>query len=601
MTHRNDRYEKAGYVCSGPFCAANNPSGSLLRCAKKGPAGSVANGYTGKCEVHSHVGERLHGFGVLPSSQSLCNRDARRPAIILVPSPDYLPMQATGGAPIRLAAPKAMLFDIAVHGFPSDGIRVAEQSHLGGLEVRGNNESGIHFEPAARGSTLQADRNSDPSVPRYFEGAPELVQECAITEQQRSIIVDNQLHGIYADVDGVRLSSAFIGLEVNGITPRGNGLHGIYIPVVISGAFAYTNSAAASVGSSEYDASRLEGLRVVIANNKGNGIRSCGRVDVHNTFVGVEADGVSPSGNGQLSDIGAVGLSGIQIGCGDELHNPKTFYGTDAGSNVGTLTSDLLESISYVVVAANFGSGIKIEMPIGKVKVSNTNVGVGSDGFTLAGNLAHGVEIVNSTYTYTIDTNDNNHNRDVQLHNVVIVASRKNGIDARGKVKITCSYIGVLRNCIAKSGQFHEANEHAGNRKFGLELHDYLDAGKYGSYGKAEKSEVTGTTFVNNKFGGIFSKAMVSVQNTFIGEDACGNLHLTPQLYGITIPIEENVLAKLTLNSTKQWNGKQGGAMYAASISAEVRSTLMTHPFFNLFSFYLVGNSRTLVGCTQGW
>lgn len=588
-------YEKAGYVCSGPFCAANNPSSEPV-CAKKGPAGSVANSYTGKCEVYSHVGEILHGFGVLPSSQSLCNRDARRPPIILVPGPDYASAHATGGAPIRLAAPEAMLFDVAVHGFPSDGVRVAEQSHLGGLEVRSNSGSGIHFEPAASGSTLQAGRHPDPSVSRYLEGAAELAHECAVTEQQRSVVVANQLHGIYADVDGVQLSSAFIGLEVNGVTSRGNERHGIYIPLDSDGAY----SAAASVGSWEYDASRLEGLRVVIANNKGNGIRSCGRVDVRNTFVGVEADGVSKAGNGlsftDTAESKAIGFPGIQIGCGDEPFDPDKDYGKDVDSAIGTLSlgNPDLESIctiaghSDVVVAANWGSGIKINKPIGNVKISNTNVGVGSNGVALAGNYAHGIEIVNNTYTQNC-TACTNCNHEVHVHNSVVVASRNNGIDARGKVNITCSHIGVLRDCIAKSGQFLEVNEHAGNMEFGLELHDYLDAG---SYGKVERSEVTGSTFVNNKLGGIFSKAKLGIKTTFIGEDACGNVHLTPQPYSIMIPIKQSALTKLNMTSTEQWNGEIeiGSASYATSISAAAVSVIMA---------YIVPGTELLLSCGQ--
>lgn len=107
-------YVEAGFVCAGPHCACSGPFCTSLglgsECAKLALAGSYANVYTGKCDndVLSHIGETLSGFGVgsasiYPDGSGVgssvgrsCSRDARRPAIELIPDPTTYPDDIVG-------------------------------------------------------------------------------------------------------------------------------------------------------------------------------------------------------------------------------------------------------------------------------------------------------------------------------------------------------------------------------------------------------------------------------------------------------------------------------------------------------------------------
>ena len=620
------------FVCSGPLCAGMIRTGgnqsTALQCAfTTGEAGSVPSPSSGRCAPLSHVGETLAGFGVIGRNDTVftadasgrrccgslqlaadggyniftmnglkwvkclpshlcnirCRRDARRPAIVLKPDETYFvnrTVKADRKAPITFKAAGAQLIDIGIDGFPDYGVHLSncKACVLSGLDIRNNLQAGVLIDSFSTNASMRSSIGKDfySFDEKLKLAAPALLranqimkfEECAVTEQQRNVVVNNG-GGVLVDSQNVKLDSLFIGVEIDGTTANGNGLDGLHVwfNSITDSAHAVVGLDAAALGLQEqdynaYSAILMDMTKVVVANNKRDGIRVCGRATINTVFIGVNANGITAAGNEG---------SGIRIGCNnsvsvhqivcelsgcmwlpasskcvssgaqpecDKLSRPyekQTTVGVlrDASQDYSATDQDQ-PSISRgvvnggtrylprVVVAGNAGDGITAGAHRGEVFISHTNVGVGSDGRTLIGNAHNGIHIATQT------------GHPVVMDQVTVVANGKNGIRSKDRIKLADSNIGVLRGCTTHSWQFLDANLGAGNQEYGL----YLDA--YADDPEDDRNElgmavVSNTAFVNNKLGGIYSHGLFTLSNTSVGKDICDNVHLEPQRYGVVV------------------------------------------------------------------
>ena len=253
-----------------------------------------------------------------------------------------------------------------------------------GLLALGNGANGILITAGANNNTIggRFSAGNDPTAGIF------------VTPPQGNLIAANGANGVLIEADSSRneLSGNFIGTDVSGVAPLGNGADGVAIVDANDNAL---------IGTTFRQAPFI--YYNVISGNAGNGARitNSDNITIHANFFGLGADNATIVANGQNGALIDGNSQNTQYGGVIPLGNVNAGNGTN-GLEVrdqvrGFITFNTFAGLTaFGGIAPNQGDGILITSSGGDNTV-RTNV--------VAGNRGNGIHVGGQAFDVTIDPN----------------------------------------------------------------------------------------------------------------------------------------------------------------------------------------------------
>ena len=253
-----------------------------------------------------------------------------------------------------------------------------------GLLALGNGANGILITAGANNNTIggRFSAGNDPTAGIF------------VAPPQGNLIAANGANGVLIEADSMRneLSGNFIGTDVSGVAPLGNGADGVAIVDANDNAL---------IGTTFRQAPFI--YYNVISGNAGNGARitNSDNITIHANFFGLGADNATIVANGQNGALIDGNSQNTQYGGVIPLGNVNAGNGTN-GLEVrdqvrGFITFNTFAGLTaFGGIAPNQGDGILITSSGGDNTV-RTNV--------VAGNRGNGIHVGGQAFDVTIDPN----------------------------------------------------------------------------------------------------------------------------------------------------------------------------------------------------
>ncbi len=446
----------------------------------------------------------------------------------------------------------------------------------------------------------------------YLNSSSE-IQIGGIKETERNIISGNKQDGIHivAQSQNVNVVNNYIGTQIDGVSPLGNGAYGISVR---------ESSQQIRIGGD------FEKYGNVISSNNASGvlIEDSREVTTFGNFIGVGADGTTDLGNGK-SGVEMARSESIIIG-GDSANERNIISGNDGNgvsvlegsiqieiknnyigvdisgatgvSNLdGIYTRDSREVriVTNVISGNNVSNGSGIDMEnINDVAILGNIIGLDATGTMAIGNNEGGIRFVEANQVVIGGTGKNERN---------IISASLNGAGISGEsstdVRIQNNYIGtssdgmtsfgnkragIYQNDVSSlviGGNASERNVVSGNQQRGIDLYRLSGATVLSNFiGVAADGE----TRLANGSGGMY---LGEVANSIVGSNENGNVVVvdtTTDQAGILI----------------EGNSSTGNKIQANSIGVTPSGTV--HSSSTTFSGGIVflGGDGNLIGGTSG-
>jgi parallel beta-helix repeat protein len=245
-------------------------------------------------------------------------------------------------------------------------------------------------------------------------------------------IVNSSTNGVTVEVNDMIIQGNYIGVDLDGQTPRGNAGDGIFL-----GNKTYNNL----IGSETSTTGQFQ-LSNLISGNQGNGIRLFGSSGnrIAMNYIGSDASGNVDLGNGE-NGIYLTEFSGNNIIGGQETggNNPIDGFFTD-----GT-------PIKFVVppqgnlISGNDGNGVLIDRSSQANTLEGNFIGTVADGNSALGNSEDGVFIDGADFNSLIGTTFSQN--PFVFYNVVS-GNAKNGLRVKNSdsILINANFFGIGAN-----------------------------------------------------------------------------------------------------------------------------------------------------------